>query len=49
MLHEMPMKLYFMKCSEKKVSQCILAFRVFYNGVRKKSLREGAGVGSGLG
>ena len=27
MFHEMPLKLYFMKCSDKKVSQCILACR----------------------
>ena len=24
MFHEMPLKLYFMKCSERKLSQCIL-------------------------
>ena len=27
MFHEMALKLYFMKCSERKVSQCILAFK----------------------
>ena len=27
MFHEMPLKLYFMKYSERKVSQCILAFK----------------------
>ena len=27
MVHEMPLKLYFMKCSERKISQCILPFR----------------------
>ena len=26
MFHEMPLKMYFMKYSERKVSQCILAF-----------------------
>ena len=29
MFHKMPLKLYFMKSSERKVSQCILAFSVF--------------------
>ena len=24
MVHEMPLKLYFMKCSERKIPQCIL-------------------------
>ena len=27
MFHEMPLKLYFMKCPERKVSQCIVAFK----------------------
>ena len=26
MFYEMPLKLYFMKCSERKISQCILPF-----------------------
>ena len=29
MFHKMPLKLYFMKSSERKVSQCILVFSVF--------------------
>ena len=28
MFHEMPLKLYFLKCFERKVSQCILALSV---------------------
>ena len=27
MFHEMPLKLYFMKCSERKISQCILPLK----------------------
>ena len=27
MFHEMPLKPCFMKCSERKISQCILPFR----------------------
>ena len=30
MFHEMPLKLYFMKCSERKVSQYILALRTLF-------------------
>ena len=29
MFYEMPLKLYFMKYSERKISQCILAFSIF--------------------
>ena len=31
MFHEMPLKLYFMKCSETKVSQCAFAFKNAFN------------------
>ena len=31
MFHEMPLKLYLMKCSERKISQCILPFRISIN------------------
>ena len=27
MFHEIPLKLYFMKCSERKASQCILVIK----------------------
>ena len=35
MVHEMPRKLYFMKCSERKISQCILPLKIFFKSKKK--------------
>ena len=40
MFHEIILKLYFMKCLERKISQCILPFRNFtkFTGMRPATL-----------
>ena len=35
MVHEMPRKLYFMKCSERQISQCILPLNIFFKSKKK--------------
>ena len=46
MFHEMPLKLYFMKCFERKLSRCILAFSrdplrfIFFDVIIRQRLKK---------
>ena len=44
MFHEMTLKLYFMKCSERNISQCILHLSIHYHqfGCRQKAKTDEA-------
>ena len=45
MFHEMPVKLNFMKCSERKVSQCILSLKIYFSEMFHESLKKNGLVG----